>query len=135
MNLLAVASERRFADQMVNWDECVATLVAVFKGRPEGAASLDEPDPYFHDVLAEFAAAPEFLARLASIWEATPPQPAKVRWNYRVVWRDREFGEMRFHCLVSAASDPAGLGFNDWLPLDGETWAVLEQVKARHLAQ
>ena len=132
MNLLAVASERRFADHMVNWDECVATLAAVFKGRPVNPASLDEPDPYFSEVLGGFAAGdPAFLARLVQVWIATPAREAKVRWSYRVVWRDEEFGEMRFHCVVSTASDPDGLGFNDWHPLDAETWGVLEKVKGR----
>lgn len=132
MNLLAVASERRFADRMVNWDECVATLAVVFKGRPSNPASLDEPDPYFSEVLAAFADGdPAFLARLVRVWIATPARGAKVRWSYRVVWRDDEFGEMRFHCVVSTASDPGGLGFNDWHPVDAETWSVLEQVKRR----
>ena len=132
MNLLAVASERRFADRMVNWDECVGTLAAVFKGRPANPASLDDPDPYFSDVLAEFAAGdPVFLGRLVSIWVATPAMESKVRWNYRVVWHDEDFGELRFHCLVTTASEPAGLAVNDWIPLDAETWGVLERVKSR----
>ena len=54
-----------------------------------------------------------------------------MRWGYRVVWRDEEFGEMRFHGIVGTASEPSGLGFNDWIPLDAETWAVLERVKTR----
>lgn len=132
LNLLSVASEHRFADRIVNWDECVATLAAVFKGRPVNPASLDEPDPYFSEVLREFAAGdPAFLARLVQIWVTTPARDAKVRWSYRVVWRDEEFGEMRFRSVVGTANDPGGLSFNDWQPLDAETWGVLERVKAR----
>ncbi len=131
-NLLSVASQRRFADRVVNWDECVAVMAAVFKGRPVNPASLDEPDAYFSEVLAEFADGdPAFLARLVGIWMATPAREAKVRWNYRVVWRDDEFGEMRFEGIVSTASEPASLGFNDWHPLDAVTWTVLERVKSR----
>ena len=132
LNLLSVASQRKFADRMVNWDECVAVMAAIFKGHPVNPASLDEPDPYFSEVLQEFADGdPAFLARLVQIWMATPGRDAKVRWSYRVVWRDEEFGEMRFHCIVGTASEPGGLSFNDWQPIDAETWAVLEQVKAR----
>lgn len=57
---------------------------------------------------------------------------SQCRWSYRVVWRDLELGEMRFHCLVSTASEPDGLAFNDWHPVDSDTWSVLEQVTARH---
>ena len=122
LNLLSVASEHRIADRIVNWDECVATLAAVFKGRPVNPASLDEPDPYFAQVLQGFASGdPAFLARLVRIWVTTPAMDAKVRWSYRVVWRDEEFGEMRFRSVVGAANEPGGLSFNDWQPLDAET--------------
>lgn len=132
LNLLSVASQRKFADRIVNWDECVATLAAVFKGRPVNPASLDEPDPYFSEVLQQFADGdPQFLSRLVRIWMATPGRDAKVRWGYRVVWRDEEFGEMRFRAMVGTASEPGGLSFNDWQPLDAETWVALERVKAR----
>ncbi|MDP9237920.1 MAG: helix-turn-helix transcriptional regulator [Chloroflexota bacterium] len=132
LNLLSVASQRKFADRIVNWDQCIATLAAVFKGRPVNPASLDEPDPYFSEVLQEFADGdPAFLARLVQVWVATPGRDAKVRWSYRIVWRDDEFGEMRFRSVVGTASEPGGLSFNDWQPLDAETWNVLERVKAR----
>src|SRR4051812_7095071 len=135
MNLLSVASQRRFADRVVNWDECVATLAAVFKGRPVDPASLDEPDPYFSEVLQQFADGdPAFLARLVNVWIATPAREAKVRWSYRVIWRDEEFGEMRFRCMVGTASEPGALSFNDWIPLDPETWIVLDQIKRRAAA-
>ena len=109
LNLLSIASQQRFADRIVNWDECVATLAAVFKSRPMNPASLDEPDPYFSEVLQEFADGdPVFLAGLVQVWVATPARGAKVRWSYRAVWRDEEFGEMRFRSVVGTASEPAG---------------------------
>lgn len=129
MNLLSVASQRKFADHIVNWDECVATLAAVFKGRPVNPASLDEPDPYFSEVLQEFADGdPAFLARLVQIWMATPGRDAKVRWSYRVVWRDEAFGDMRFHSVVGTANEPGGLSFNDWIPTDADTWSRLAEL-------
>jgi transcriptional regulator with XRE-family HTH domain len=130
LSLLSVASNHHFADRVVNWDEVVATLVAVFKGQPQNPESLDEPSAYFSAVLAEFAAGdPAFLQRLFPVWEATPPMEGKCRWSYRVVWKDPDFGEMRFHCIVSTASEPDGLAFSDWIPRDAGTWEVLEQVK------
>ena len=32
-------------------------------------------------------------------------------------------------CMVNPASEPDGLAFNDWIPLDGETWAALVQLE------
>lgn len=134
MSLLSVASERRFADKMLNWDECVATMAAVFKGRPNNPGSLDQPDPYLYRVLEEFAEGDQaFLARLANVWAATPARKAKARWAYRVVWQEPEFGVMRFYGLVSTASEPDAYGFNDWIPMDAETWTVLDAIKAKSL--
>ena len=132
MNILSVASDRKFADRLVNWDECVRVMVGVFKGHPIAPGSLDDPNAYLNAVLAEFAAGdPVFLARLINAWASAPERPPKCRWSYPVLWRDAEFGDMRFQCIVSTASEPAGLAFNDWHPVDAETWRVLEQVKAR----
>jgi hypothetical protein len=132
MNLLSVASHLRFAERILNWDECIATLAAVFKGSPVSPASLDQPDPYFHEVLAEFASGdPAFVARMAQVWAATPARSAKVRWGYRVDWEEPGLGLMRFQAMVGTASEPGALSFNDWIPLDAASWTVLEAVKAR----
>ncbi len=128
-NILSVASEHRFAERVLNWEECVAAMATVLKARPQ---SLDEPNPYFDAVLAEFARGdPAYLARLAEVWAKTPPHDSRVVWHYRVVWRDDEYGEMRFLATVAPASEPDGTGFNSWHPVDADSWSVLESVKAR----
>jgi transcriptional regulator with XRE-family HTH domain len=132
MNLLSVASTHRFADHALNWDQCLATLAGVFKGRPRDPRTLDEPDAYFNAVLAEFSAGdPTFLRRLIDVFASAPARDPKCRWTYRVVWRDDDFGEMRFTAIVNTASEPDALAFNDWVPLDAESWTALEQVKER----
>jgi transcriptional regulator with XRE-family HTH domain len=133
MNVLSVASDHHFADRCVNWEEVVAMLASVFKGRPRDPHTIDEPDPYFDAVLAEFVRGDAaFLSRLIDIFAATPAREPKCRWSHRVVWRDDEFGDMRFLGLVSTASEPDALAFNDWHPLDAASWDALERVKSRH---
>lgn len=132
MNVLSVASDHHFADRCVNWDQVVATLASVFKGRPRDPHTIDQPDPYFDAVLGEFAKGdPAFLAKLIDIFVQTPARDPKCRWTYPVVWRDGEVGEMRFLGVVSTASEPDALAFQDWHPVDAATWDVLERVKAR----
>lgn len=135
MSLLSVASDHHFADRLMNWDECIAEIAAVFKGQPARPETLDAPSTYFNGVLAEFAAGdPAFLARFVQIFAETPPMEAKVRGTYPVVWEDPEFGIMRFLALRNTASEPDGYGFQDWIPTDAASWTVLEAVKARHNA-
>lgn len=132
MNLLAVASDNRFADRLVNWDEVIGIMASVVKGQPRDPESLDEPSAYFNEVMAEFARGdPAFLARFLKSFAAAPAREPKCRWTFRVVWMDDEFGEMRFVAMASTASEPAGLAFNDWIPVDADTWTVLEKVKSR----
>ncbi len=86
-------------------------------------------------MLAEFAKGdPAFLKRLIEVWTSAVPWPAKVRQQYRVVWSDPGYGEMRFLAQITTASEPGGLAFNDWHPVDAGTWTVLELVKKRWLA-
>jgi transcriptional regulator with XRE-family HTH domain len=132
MSLLSVASDLRFADRLLNWDECLGVISGVFKGQPRSPESLDEPSPYFDAVLAEFADGdPVFLQRFLRVFSAAKPERPKCRGTYPVVWKDEEFGVMRFLALRTTASEPDGLGFNDWMPIDGETWGVLDRVTAR----
>jgi transcriptional regulator with XRE-family HTH domain len=137
LNMLSVASDHHFADRVTNWPEVIGVIIAVFKGQPRlPESSLDEPSAYFGEVLAEFARGdPAFLPALATLWDQVPPREAKVNWTYPVRWCDPEFGEMRFLAQVSTANGVDGFAFNSWIPVDAETWMVLERVTARHRAE
>jgi transcriptional regulator with XRE-family HTH domain len=131
-NLLCVSSDPRFADRCANWDEAVAIIVAGLKGHMRDPADTDHPTPYFAAVLERFLKGdPRYVRRFLDLWERTPPMRVKIHWTYPVVWHEPGYVQMRFHCLVSTASEPDGLAFNDWIPLDAQSWTALEQVKAR----
>ena len=130
LHFLSLMAEPRIAGRIANFDECLAMAVGVLKGVPGGGADLRAPGPWVDRVLGAFAASdPSAVAGLLRAWEATPPRPAKSRWTYPLVWREPE-GEIRLTGLVSTASEPDGLAFNDWLPADAESHAVLERVLA-----
>jgi transcriptional regulator with XRE-family HTH domain len=131
MNLVALATSPEFIGHVVNWEEAVAAIASSLKwGASE--AVMDQPPPYMNAVLEEMAAGdPAHLKALMDIFQRTPPREPKCRWTYPVRWRDEEAGDMRFTAIVNTASEPDGLAFNDWIPLDAETWTRLEVVKAR----
>jgi transcriptional regulator with XRE-family HTH domain len=133
MNVLSVASDHRFADRLKNWDEMIAMFVSIFKAPSPTSYSLDAPSPYFNEVISQFLNGdPVFLARLLEIWKETKPRKPKVRSSYPIVWEHPEFGVMRFRGVITNASYPDALSFNDWIPLDAETWQVLTKARARH---
>ena len=42
----------------------------------------------------------------------------------------RTDGQMRFIAVCAVANEPAATFFNSWIPVDAESWAVLERVKS-----
>jgi transcriptional regulator with XRE-family HTH domain len=130
-NLLRFAATPRFADHIVNWDELVATGVSVFKGHHFGPESIEAPSPNFALILTQLLAGePKYANRFLEVWEKTLGRSPKVRWNYPVVWRDNNTGRLRFLATVTTANEPAGLAFNDWVPLDAATWTALGKLMA-----
>lgn len=128
-NLTSVATNPRFADRAVNWEEMVAYNVAVWKGHHLGPESLDQPSPYFNAVLTELAKGdPAYVGRFLDVWQRTAPKTPKVRDRYPVIWRDPDHGEMRFLALSSTANEWEGLFFHDWIPTDAPTWEALDRL-------
>jgi transcriptional regulator with XRE-family HTH domain len=128
MNVLSVASDHHFVERLKDWDELIAMFVSICKAPSPTSYSLDAPTPYFNEVIAQFLNGdPVFLARLFKINE-TPPRKAKVRSSYKVEWEQREAGLMRFHCIITNASYPDALSFNDWVPIDADTWHALNRL-------
>lgn len=131
LNFLAIAAERRFSERIGNWPEMMARVVSILKAIPESATLLDDPSSLFGEVFAAFAQNdPTAIPKLFALWERTPPASAKVRWNYPVIWREPGVGEIRFLGTVTTASEPDALAFNDWIPLDSASHALLEKAVA-----
>ena len=129
-NLLSVASDPRFADRCLNWDEAIGTIIAVFKAHDWAPESVDTPGPYFAAVLAHFLKGdPKYVSRFLKIWQSTSPiWERKERWTYPVIWQSPGYPRMHFEALTTTASMIDGLGFNDWIPLDADTWRGLAQL-------
>jgi transcriptional regulator with XRE-family HTH domain len=136
-NALKVASSPRFARHLVNWDEAIGALVAMWKGHHRGPESLNASSPYFERLLKDFFAGdPTYVRRFLAVWERTPAREPKVRIHYRVVWHDDTVGEMRFLGILGPGNQWEALAWNDWVPVDAETWQRLEALKAgRQLSQ
>jgi transcriptional regulator with XRE-family HTH domain len=131
-NMLSVASTTRFAERMANWDDLVRLAISIFKGHYRGAEDLEQASPYFAEVMQRYAQGePRFVARFAELWLETPPLRAKVRLMYQAVWREPGVGDLRFQGLTTTANEADGLAFNDWIPVDAETWECLGRLRLR----
>ena len=131
LNILAVAAERHFRERIINWDACLATMIGIVKALPEGGPELDGLGPLFEEVVGAYVTNdPSAIPRLLALWEKTPAQAAKVRWMYDIHWREPGVGDLHFRALVSVASEPDGLSFSDWIPLDATTHEHLASLTA-----
>ena len=132
-NLLGVASDPRFAEKVANWDEAVGTAIGVLKGHHfEPDARPQDSSAYFSEMMKRFLEGdPRYVRRFLDLWEVTPARAPKSRWSYPIVWEEPGLGTLRFQVQVSTCSEPDGLAFNDWIPLDAATWQALETLTAR----
>ena len=131
-NLLRVASTPRFADRCLNWEEVVGVMVGMWKGHHRGAESLEKPSPYFDQLINDFMAGdPKYVKRFLDVWERTEPRQPKIRIHYPVHWRHDDVGEMRFLGVQSPANIWEAMGWNDWIPVDAESWTRLEELNRR----
>ncbi len=135
LNFMAITAERRFSQRIVNWQASMARVVGVLKAIPQSASLLDSPDSLFGEVFATFAKNdPTAIPKLFALWERTPPATAKVRWNYPITWREPGFDDIRLLGVVTTASEPDALAFNDWIPIDAASHATLERIIATRTA-
>jgi transcriptional regulator with XRE-family HTH domain len=129
-NLLSVASDPRFAERCTNLSEVLIVMASVLKGHHRGAEALDNPSPYFAAVLERFLGGdPKYIQPFLRAWQDAIPRTPKIRWEYPIVWDDPDVGTLHFLAVVNPASEPDGLAFNDWIPLDSETWAALRKLE------
>lgn len=127
-NMLVVSSNPRFADK-VNWDEMVSVAIAVFKGHHRGPEDVEHPSPLFGEILSRFLEGdPRYVTRFFELWQTVQPIEPKIRWFYPVVWTEPGVGILRFEAVVNQANEPDGLSFNDWIPLNAETWEALGRI-------
>lgn len=98
----------------------------MWKGHHRGAESLEEPSPYFEQLIKDFMAGdPKYVKRFLDLWERTEPRQPKIRFHYPVHWRHDLVGELRFLGIQSSANIWEALGWHDWIPADAQTWERL----------
>ncbi len=131
-NVLSFATEPRFVDRIVNREEVFAFIAGVFKGHPRGPDSLNSPSAHLAPAVDRFKAGPpEYIDVLVRVWQEAEPLVPRVRWEFPVIWRDPNEGEVRFRGLVTVASEPDGLLFTDWIPTDAASWEVLTRITSK----
>jgi transcriptional regulator with XRE-family HTH domain len=132
-NLLSVASDRRFADHLLNWEEAMTVILSVFKAHDWAPENIEQPGPYLSAVLERFLAGDKrYVGRLIELWQQAPiTWERKEHWSYPIIWKGSGTTFMRFDAIVTSASLVDGLTINDWIPLDAPTWRALGQLAAR----
>ncbi len=130
-NIVASATDPKFAARIQNWDELVSVGLAVMKGHHRGAqASPEGSNPQVSTAMTRFMGGdPRLVAHAFELFEAVEPQYPKIRYSYNVVWDHPTVGILRFEALVTTANDLDGFTFQDYIPLDAETWQRLERLR------
>ena len=133
LSLFKIGGDYRFVDCVTNWADAVSAIASMNKGRPRRTVQTALAPGVAAAMEATAGGDPDYLKALLNIWRKA--KPARVQWDMPVIWRDSEFGEMRFIDTVSVASESDVLQFQDWHPIDADTWRVLEKVIERAARQ
>lgn len=117
-NMLAYASEPRFARGLENIDELVGLLVGLAKGDPRFAANAEQTTPWSQEAVERFLQKdPAFIRMFLELWEKRPPIPHRTRHMYEVRWRYRgEPPALRFIASLSLADIWNDVWWNEWTP-------------------
>jgi transcriptional regulator with XRE-family HTH domain len=131
-SLLALATTRRFADHLENWDEAVRLFAARWKGQLTRNASVDNPTPQLSKVFDSVTDGDaSYLLRILKAWSEVQAIPPARRWFYPIVWRDDDFGLLAFQAMVHTSDDPVTLlSYNDWIPADAQTWSAFQRASS-----
>jgi hypothetical protein len=126
-SLMTMVTDPIIGERLVNWDDVVSGMVALFKAHVHRAESLDQPSSYFSAVLERvYEGDPRLVRRFVDLWDATPGSyPEKVSWMYSLVWRTPEVGELRFRGFVNSVNEVLCLDIDDWIPADPESFKLL----------
>lgn len=114
-----------------NWDETVCMVISILKGHYGGESSF-RPDgnAYFAGAMDRFLEGErQHVQRFLELWEATPARQRKLRFSFPITWKHDRTGELHFLVQVNPADQRGALLFNDWIPLDGETWRGLDLLR------
>ena len=125
MSMFAIGRDVGFLDRITNWPVSFRAAAEMNKGRPE-RLRLPAGTPEMMDAMREISGGdPELMKQLVRIWTKAKPSPARMQSDFPVIWRDPEYGEMRFRSIISVASERDLLYFRDWHPVDaraGTCW-------------
>jgi transcriptional regulator with XRE-family HTH domain len=135
LSLFRIGGDYRFVERVTNWAQIVSAVASINKGRPRRTVQTALAPGVVAAMEATAGGDAAYLKALLKIWQNAKPAPNRVQWDMPLIWRDPEFGEMRFIDTVSVASESDVLQFQDWHPVDGETWSVLDKVIVRAAGQ
>lgn len=123
MAMFDFLARRDLVRHLVNWDEIVEVVSSYLKGRPALPRGEEEDELFRVMLLAPFGGRDSrFLDRMRAAWDRAKPLTPKVRWDYGVTWSPERGSTIKFHGFVSPANEREGLVFNDWIPVDTESW-------------
>ena len=126
-HLLRMALSKNYRDKLVNWDEVIGEMVAMWKNTGYDPLAPGEKTPAFASIMAYVVSHhPGDIGHLLQLFQGAPPRPEGMRMELDVAWRTSAGEGLRFNCVMRSWSEFDGVAAFDWHPADGATWEWLD---------
>jgi transcriptional regulator with XRE-family HTH domain len=128
-NCLAMASQTWYAERLENWDEAMGFVLGMAKTDLRAQVNPERPPTWAAEPYKRFLQGdPALITRMLKLWEPADPVAHTTRMHYRVRWRLRDGGQLRFSAMIHVADVWHVFAWHDWIPEDTETQRLLQEL-------
>ncbi len=128
-NLMAVASDPRFAGRVRNWDDSMRFFIGLMKGEERWQHNMERPLPLMEGPVRRFLEGdPDLIRRMLSLYESAPPLRHTARIESTFVWAVEDGREVTFKSLIHVADLYQELSWHDWVPQTAADLAIVESL-------
>ncbi len=129
--LLRMALSKHYQDRLLNWDEAIGVMIAMWKSEQQSITDPGSGALFFSRMMEYvFAHHAGQVERLMRLWQAPAANRQGIRGVLPIRWRAASGDVLNLYAIQTPWSDFDGSWALDWMPADGTTWEWFERQRA-----
>ena len=126
--LLRMALSEHYQSRLLNWDEAIGVMIAMWKSEQQSIADPGSGALFFTRMMEYvFAHHADQVERLMRLWQNPAATRQGIRGVLPIRWRTSTGDILNLHAVQTPWSDFDGSWALDWMPADAATWEWLDR--------